>query len=210
MKKLLISLGLTAVFASISTVSLAAPVNLSTWLVLGDAIVSSTTAKLTTAFSSEAALGSGAIDINLLESQLSTPSGTLGLNIFEGSALTQSFSLVSSSTLSFNWTLATDMFNAGFADLAFVLVDGTLLLPLANVSAQELSGGFGYSFNAGTHTLAFGVVDVNDVDGVSTLSVSNLNLVSVTAVSEPGTLALMLMGLAGLGLRVARSKPQSH
>jgi PEP-CTERM motif len=205
MKKLLLTLSFSAAMAGLHVPALAAPVDLTSWLASGDSQVSASSAKVTTAFNDETPLGSGALDINALELQLNTPSGTLGANAYEGSSLSQSFNLASSSTLSFNWTLGTDVFDAGFADLAFVLIDGTLLLPLANVTAAELSGAFSYTFGAGAHTFAFGVVDVNDVSGVSTLSVANVNLVSGTAIPEPGTLALMLAGLGLLTLR-ARSR----
>jgi PEP-CTERM motif len=200
MKKLLLTISFAAALAGLTSPALAAPVDLTSWLTLGDSLVSSNSAKVTTAFTGEALLGSGALDIASLESQLSTASGTLGVDALEGSALSQSFNLGSSATLSFNWTLGADIFDAGFADLAFVLVDGTLLLPLANVSAAELSGAFTYTFSAGAHTLAFGVVDVNDVLGVSTLTVSDVNL-ATGVVPEPGSLALMLAGLGMLAWR---------
>ena len=176
MKKLSLTISFAAALAGLTAPASAAPVDLTSWLVLGDSLVSSNSAKVTTAFPSEALLGSGALDITALELQLNTASGTLGVDALEGSALSQSFNFASSTNLRFNWTLGTDIFNAGFADLAFVLVDGTLLLPLANVTAAELSGAFNYTFSAGAHTLALGVVDVNDVLGVSTLTVSEVNL----------------------------------
>ena len=198
MKKLLLSFSLVAALVGLHGAALAAPVDLTTWQIFGDSQVAPNSATITTAFSDEAPIGSGggAIDINALESLLNTASGTLGANAYEGSALSQSFNLGTSATLTFNWTLGTDIFDAGFADLAFVLVDGTLLLPLANVTAAEQSGVFNYTFSTGAHSLAFGVVDINDVSGVSSLTVSNVILAAGNnAVPEPSSLALMVAGL---------------
>ena len=203
MKKLLLTISFAAALAGLRLPTVAAPVDLTSWVALGDALVSANSAKVTTAYSNETPLVGIALDISALELQLNTASGTLGVDATEGSALSQTFNFAASTSLSFNWTLGTDIFSAGFADLAFVLVDGTLLLPLANVTAAELSGAFSYTFSAGAHTLAFGVVDVNDVLGVSTLTVSDVNL-AVGAVPEPGSLALMLAGLGLLSLRAKR------
>lgn len=208
MKKSLLSFGfslsLAAVLASTASQALAAPVDLTTWTGLGDTLLTASTAKVTTANSdSDFPLPGSALYIDDLESGLSTASGTLGFDALEGSALLQSFNFTSNARISFNWALGTNNFDAGFADLAFVLIDGVLLQPLANVALSELSGLFSYSFTAGAHTLAFGVVDVNDVTGVSTLSVSNLD---VSLVPEPGSLALLL---AGLGLVVHQTRRRS-
>lgn len=207
MKKLLLAFNLTAVLVGLHTPVLASPVNLTSWQSFGDSRVTTNSATVTTAFSSEAAVGSGALDISSLESLLNTAPGTLGANAYEGSALSQSFNLGSGGRLSFSWTLGTDIFDVGFADLAFVLVDGALLLPLANVAATELSGVFSYTFSAGSHTFALGMVDINDVAGVSSLTVSNVNLASVTStVPEPASLALMLAAMVSFAYTKRRQR----
>lgn len=203
MNKLLLAMSITAALGTVSIDATAAPVDLSTWSALGDTQVVGTTAKLTTAFSDESPIGGVALDINVLEPQLTQVPGTLGLNVYEGSAMAQSFNFAANTSLRFNWALGTDVFDAGFADLAFVLVDGTEFFTLASVAANELTGVFNYSFTAGAHTLAFGVLDVNDYTGVSTLSVSNVN-VTTNVVPEPGSLALMLAALGLLSLRAKR------
>ncbi len=211
MKKSLLSVGLSlslaVVLATTAHQALAAPVDLTTWTGLGDTLVTASAAKVTTAFEEAGQLSSGALYIGDLESGLSPMSGILGSALgseaLEGSALLQSFNFASNARISFNWALGTENFDAGFADLAFVLIDGVLLQPLANVALSELSGFFTYNFTAGAHTLAFGVVDVNDFTGVSTLSVSNLD---VSLVPEPGSLALLL---AGLGLVAVQSRRRS-
>lgn len=210
MKKILIAFAVSATLAAVGHSAHAAPVNLSTWTPLGDALVTATTARLTTAFSDEnpvsGPLGS-ALDINLLEPALMTAPGTLGLTAYEGSALMQNFVFSGAATVRFNWTLATDNFDASFADLAFALVDGSLLLPLGNAAAANVSGLFSYTFGAGNHSLAFGVVDIGDYTGVSTLTVSGVDVTTgATAVPEPGTAALLLLGLGSLVGLLGRRK----
>ena len=70
MKKLRLALGLAAALAGLHAPVLAAPVNLTTWLALGDSLVTANSATVTTAFSDEALIGSGggALDITVLES----------------------------------------------------------------------------------------------------------------------------------------------
>jgi hypothetical protein len=208
MKKLLIAMAVSGALAAVSNSAWAAPVDLRTWAPLGDALVTQTTAKLTTAFSDESPLSGppgGALDINVLEPLLMATPGTLGLNAYEGSALMQNFVFRRGTRVSFNWTLSTANYDANFSDLAFVLVDGNLLLRLANATSADVSGLFSYTFGTGIHTLSFGIVDIGDYVGVSTLSVSSLD-VSPTAIPEPGALSLLLLGLGSLSL-MRRRRP---
>ena len=201
MKNTLTAFAVAATLAAASLCARAAPVNLNTWTPLGDALVTPATARLTTAFIDENPISgalASALDINLLEPSLMAVPGTLGLNAYEGSALMQNFVFSGAATVRFNWTLVTENFNANFADLAFALVDGSLLLPLANVASAEVAGLFSYTFGAGNHTLAFGVVDIGDYTGLSTLAVSNLD-VTTTAIPEPGAWSLITLGLGGMG-----------
>ena len=201
-----LSLSLAAVLATTATQALAAPVDLTTWTGLGDTLVIASTAKVTTAVDEEGQLSSGALYIDDLESGLSTASGTLGFDALEGSALLQSFNFTSNARVSFNWALGTENLHPFIADLAFVLIDGVLLQPLASASVADQSGVFTYNFTTGAHTMAFGVVDLIDFIGVSTLSVSNLE---VSLVPEPGSLALLLAGL-GLVMHQARRRSATN
>ena len=76
MKKLLLTISFAAALAGLNAPALAAPVDLTSWLVLGDSLVSTGSAKVTTAYTDETPLGSGALDITALELQLNTASGT--------------------------------------------------------------------------------------------------------------------------------------
>jgi hypothetical protein len=94
-----------------------------------------------------------------------------------------------------------------FQDRAFVVIDGQVIT-LATVSAQGAAvQSFSYTFaQSGISTLSFGVIDTVDYLGVSSLSVSNLQLVG--AVPEPATTLMMLAGLALVGGVTARSRRQ--
>jgi hypothetical protein len=170
---------------------------------LGDVVVGSNTLTVTTAGPGEGPVsGTDALWIDDLEAGLALTPYSLGADAFEGSAFSRSLNLASGSTFSFNWTLNTDAFDAGFADRAFAVINGNVLT-LGSVAPGAVSGSFSHTFaTAGLYTVSLGVVDVNDVAGVSTLSVSNIN---VTAVPEPETYALLLAGLGLMGA-VARKR----
>ncbi len=183
--------------------ALAQSANLYDWASAGDALIESTnSARLTTAAvdSAETPLSATSALIYFdLEPALALPAGTLAADTLEGSGLQLSFNALAGTTVAFNWQLTTVGYDAGFADRAFAVIDGATVLDFATVAALPVNGVFSHTFNmAGPHSLAFGVVDVNDVLGVSTLAISNF---SVSVVPEPTTAVLLLAGLAGLGLR---------
>lgn len=170
---------------------------------LGDVVIGSNTVTITNAGPGEGTLsGTDALWIDDLEGGLALPGYSLGDDAYEGSAFSQTFTSAAGSTFSFNWTLNTDAFDAGFADRAFAVINGSVLT-LGSVAAGAVSGSFSHTFSAaGLYTVSLGVVDVNDVAGVSSLQVSNLQ---VTAVPEPETYALLLAGLGLVGA-VARKR----
>ncbi len=175
------------------------------WTAAGDVLGGSTSATLTTAaeLSGETPLsGSSALEFYELEPALALLGGTLPGDTFEGSGLQHSFVAEAGTLLSFSWTLSTIDYDAGFADRAFVVLDGSTVLPLGTVAASPVSGSFSHFFaEAGSYSLAIVVMDVNDYIGLSTLEVSDL---AVSVVPEPGSLALMLAGVAGVGAVVRR------
>ena len=208
MKKYLLALGISTVLLAFSPSARAAPVDLRSFTPLGNTLVTSATARLTTAFTGEdppPGSSGSALDINDLEPQLMVIPGTLGVNAYEGSALQRTFTASGDTNISFNWTLSTHNFDRNFADFAFALIDNTLVVPLAYAASTEVAGLFNYLYGAGTHTLAFGVVDIGDYVGVSTLTVSELNFTS-SAVPEPGTWTLLLAGLGTLSVLARRRR----
>ena len=75
------------------------------------------------------------------------------------------------------------------------------------MAAGPAGGPFSPTFvNAGNHALAFGVVDVNDVVGATTLTVDGL---LVSAIPEPMSGGLLLAGLAALGAVAGRRTGQT-
>ena len=193
--------------------ALAQSADLGTWTAAGDVLRTGPgSATLTTAFGSGGddnegpVSGSSALVFTELEPALLLDAGSLPADTVEGSGLQHSFVAAAGSTIRFAWQLTTVDFNADFADRAFVLVDGATLIELGTVSSGAVSGQFSHSVaSAGSHALAILVMDVNDATGVSTLTMSDL---TVSAVPEPGPWALLLAGLAGLGLAARRRAAQ--
>ncbi len=198
--------------------------SLTGWSTLGDVTTASGGAFLTTAslefqddFSEDAgtfnASGTSAYDVALggFEAFAGLNAGALDSPDFayEGSLLTQTFSVNAGDTLSFNWNMFT---NEGTnADYAFVAINGVLTTLAtasnANVASVPYSFSTGASVfsqtfaNASSVTLAFGVVDLGDYGVTSALWLDNVALTA--AVPEPETYAMLL---AGLGFIVASSR----
>lgn len=176
--------------------------DLTAWTALGDVTATPGTATLTTAFADEALRsGTGALDYTVFEPALGLAFDALGGDTWDGSALSTSFATAADATVSLRWTLSTDAFEAGYADRAFAVIDGAAVRPLGTAAAGPVTGAFSHTFAAGSHSLAFGVVDVNDAAGVSTLTITDL---AVTPVPEPATGASLLTG--GLALAMVASR----
>lgn len=180
----------------------------------GDVVVGSpASARLTTAAvaSGETPLAApGALLFFELEPALGLTPGTLPADTFEGSGLRVGFAGSAPATVSFDWSLNTETFDAAFADIGFVAFDGGGFERLGTVASTPVGGRFSRSFDAGSHAFVVGVLDVNSTDLVSTLTIRDFSVSAgaggnVPAVPEPGTWALMALGLGGLAV-VARGR----
>ena len=128
---------------------------------------------------------------------------------YEGSAALQAFTLARGGSLSFQWNFGTTETSGdpSLADVGFVVIDGTVTR-LANALDTVTGLGGDYAAQtgwqswstllaAGSHTIAFGVVDVGSSGDSSALSVTGVN---VSSVPESSTLAMFGVGLGLLGL----------
>jgi hypothetical protein len=201
--------------------------NLSGWASSGNAAVDSTAsfgapapgmtaqAVMGSAASSGFLFGGSAVSAATLEAFTGLGAGTLtAMGGVVGSAISQSFTSGAGDSLSFSWKFMSDEPVASPAnDTAFIVLDGVFKL-LTSVQTAAFTGSslspmldetayasYSTTLTAGAHTLAFGVMDVPDTLGASALAISG---VSVAAVPEPQTWALMLAGAAALGSLVRR------
>jgi len=213
-RKLLAGLGLMAALSG-NAFAQAGTGSLTNWSVFGDAVsqggaITLTTARLDGGEDQASNLSThAAVDISVLESAAGVAPYGLDLSPddygFEGSLVGQSFAAAAGDTLSFDWSFST--LEAFFEDRAFVVINGEVIT-LATLSAPgAASQTFSYTVGAtNTLSLSFGVIDTVDYLGVSSLSISNLQLTPATApIPEPGTYALLLGGLGVLGF-VARRR----
>jgi hypothetical protein len=197
--------------------------NLSGWASSGNAAVDSTAsfgAPAPGAASSGFLFGGSAVSAATLEAFTGLGAGTLtAMGGVVGSAISQSFTSGAGDSLSFSWKFMSDEPVASPAnDTAFIVLDGVFKL-LTSVQTAAFTGSslspmldetvyasYSTTLTAGAHTLAFGVMDVPDTLGASALAISG---VSVAAVPEPQTWALMLAGAAALGSLVRRRQQVS-
>jgi hypothetical protein len=146
---------------------------------------------------------------------------------YEGSALKQVVTVEAGEVLSFDWNFLTNETSplidpniGSLNDYAFFLVNDEVnvladiddaIVPSGFFVSETGNRSFQYRFNrAGSYTVAFGAVDVDDFTVTSALSVSNVTLTrrtNPTTVPEttPVVGLLALAGLAGIRLISTRS-----
>lgn len=185
----------------------AASLDLSTWTIYGDAVLSPNSATITNALADGTdddinlnVSGSDPLDVDTLETSLGLPPGTLGFDAQEGSAIgTLLSSINAGDVFSFDWSFN----DFDVLDFGFVTIDDTsttgLDLPVFNLTG---STPFSYTFAAGgNYRIAIGVIDQTDFIGSSVLNVSNAQLIPIPTPA-------LLPGLIGLGLGVWRKRKE--
>ncbi len=203
-----------------SAAAQASTTSLAGWNAFGDVIAQSDAITLTTAYldggADQAANVSGrsAIDIADIETAAGVAPYALDLSATEagteGSLVSQSFAAAAGQTLRFDWSF-TSLDNLAL-DHAFVVLDGTVFTLATSATPGAASQSFSRVIaSSGRVKLAFGVIDTHDVDGVSSLRVSRLELTGeVTAVPEPTTWMLLATGLGFIVLNARKRAGEQH
>ena len=187
-------------------------------------------------FEDDAPLGNGfnnnsgtpSVDLSFSNNLAGVSVGSLDIGGFsyEGSALRQDFMATAGDqlTVKFDWAfLSADSTNV---DYGFVAINDAVVSFVntnSNPLASSFTGSFGdfgaanwvFSQNSYTYTaassglvsLVIGVVDIGDYLGTSELRIDN---VSVSAVPEPETYAMLLAGLGLVGAFTRRRKAQAQ
>jgi hypothetical protein len=138
-----------------------------------------------------------------------------GLYAIEGSLARTGFNAQAGDVLSFVWNFGT---RETALDHAFVVIDGVVtslnsaVNPTAPGTGNDLFQTGYQSFSStiatsGSHTVVFGVVDLNDTAVRSSLSIDQ---VQISAVPEPSSAAMCLLGLAAMGIFAALVKHKSR
>lgn len=142
----------------------------------------------------------------------------------EASAISQDFQAVAGDTITVNFDWAFLSTDAQNADYGFIAINDTVV-SVVNINStpkvSSFSGTFGdfndvawnwtgasYSYvanNSGAVRLVIGVVDLNDDLATSEFRVDNI---SVSAVPEPETIAMLLAGLGVIGAVARRRQGQ--
>jgi MYXO-CTERM domain-containing protein len=206
------------------------------WSTVGTAVAADGTIGVSPTHGTFHALASsdaGAASIPTIESAVGLSPGTLAfLNFvnsvaspFEGSAIYQTFVAAAGDTLAFDMDFLTNELSSGF-DVAYGMVINSLGSPIAVGAITSIGGAppipFGFTAHsgylssfpftfpsAGTFTLAFIALDGDDSAADAGLLVDNIIYTPAgppPAVPEPGSMALALVGLAGLGVRQLRQR----
>jgi hypothetical protein len=154
----------------------------------------------------------------------------LGGNTTDGSAISQTFNVAQASTLSFDWAFGWQPNEFGGNDVAFAVLNGTVyelgsLFSIGGLpnKVNNYSGNGGisnyYTFTglpelqAGSHTLALGIVNVADGRGRTALLVDNLIVSAVSGgqdnfapAPEPLTAGLLAMSVGAVTLSMRRRR----
>ncbi|AFY54223.1 hypothetical protein Riv7116_1674 [Rivularia sp. PCC 7116] len=131
---------------------------------------------------------------------------------YEGSAIKQTINVKTGDVLTFEWnfgtnetSLAADPWRGSFIDYTFFSINGQLTkvadINSANTDSPSIFDKetgtqiYQHTFNnTGTYTVAFGLVDIDDYNVTSALSIKNINLERIQSVPEPVSQPITILG----------------